>query len=117
MAGVYDWAPIFWACLHYIAASFPENSSPDVRKKFVKYMDLVAKFLPCSLCGQHLNQHLEQHPLYVHTATREGVERYFYDLHEEGEFFGCSSNRKVNDRRQIPKDQRLTFEEVQHAYR
>lgn len=106
MAPMTAWAPISWAYLHYVAASFPDSPSEQKRQNFVKFIEHVAEFLPCSLCGNHMQQYLRQNSVYEHTATREQLERYIYDLHEN-----------VNDQKGIPKENRPSFNEVSLAYR
>lgn len=92
-----------WFQLHNFACFFPEKPTDERRKSFVTLMESLAANLPCSICALHLLDYMKQHPLLPATETREKLERWMYDLHED-----------VNKRRGKPSS--CTFEDVKRAF-
>lgn len=99
------WGKFEWFTLHCEAAAFPENASEEKRNDFVSYITNKAKFLPCGICSYHMSKYLEENPIYPATESREKLQRYFYDFHNA-----------VNDRKNVPKEKRPSYEEVKAAF-
>lgn len=98
-----EWGPIFWFCLHSIAAAYSVAPTEEKRQSIAIYMEGLSRNLPCPVCAYHLSEYLKEHPIYPHTDSREHLERFMYDLHES-----------VNER--LGKAKLHTFEEVQEAF-
>lgn len=103
MSDFETWGPVIWWVLHCIAANYPKIPTEKDRQDMVVWIHKFSRFLPCPTCGTHLSEYLEKNDIYPSTASRELLERYFYDLHEE-----------VNGRNR--KAKKHTFEEVQKAF-
>jgi len=97
------WGPVFWWVLHCIAANYAKTPTENERQDMVTFMNKLANFLPCPTCRNHLKDYLSKHDIYPSTVSREQLERYIFELHED-----------VNTRNR--KAQKHTFEEVQKAF-
>ena len=65
-----------------MAAAYPPQPTPERRKSFEQFLTGFAENFPCSVCGVHLKQHLEQFPIADATENIETLQKYIYDLHE-----------------------------------
>jgi hypothetical protein len=104
MANLLDWGPVIWWLFALLAANYPDKPNEETRQSWMRWFLEWPARLPCSICGNHLQSYIEKLPIYPATASRELLERYIYDLHED-----------VNRRRGRPSMH--TFEEVQSKFR
>jgi hypothetical protein len=83
MPSMSEWGPPLWFSLHTIASTYPDVATEERRQGIVSMMDGLSKNMPCGICGAHLQDYLMRNPIYPHTATRDELEEFFYNLHED----------------------------------
>jgi hypothetical protein len=69
------------------------------------FVNELTYFLPCGMCGEHMRKYMIEHPLHPWTGSKEHVEQWFYDLHED-----------VNNRKGVPMENRPSLDKVFQVY-
>ncbi|CAJ1383236.1 unnamed protein product [Effrenium voratum] len=75
------WGPPMWKSLHCMAHGMPDTLAPEQQRSFEEMMNSLPKVLPCSSCGDHLRQHLQDDPVAPHLGTRDDLEHWLVRLH------------------------------------
>jgi hypothetical protein len=72
--------PPMWKVLYYIAFSYPDNPSYDIRKKFCDFYSSIKYILPCEKCRVHYMQHFKKNPVDKHLDNKESLLRWLVSL-------------------------------------
>lgn len=77
------WGPSFWNVLHSVTFLYPQQNPLPQHKTLVRnFFTLIPFILPCSLCGQHLLHHMQQHPLTDDILeSRDSLSRWLHEVH------------------------------------
>jgi hypothetical protein len=79
-----SWGPFFWHTIHIVALGYPAQEPSYGYKKAAKDFYESLKFLiPCPVCRDHYNTHLEKYPLTPHLDRRQDLFRWTILLHNE----------------------------------
>lgn len=73
------WGPPFWKTLHYIAHSYPDNPSEDIRGSMLSLLSSMAVLLPCPVCQSHCVEYFCLHPPAV--ESRQALIEYLWKFH------------------------------------
>lgn len=71
------WGPHAWHFLHSVA----ETYDPSKRKSFLDFVRSLPDLLPCSVCGDHLREHLASMDVEAAAGSRQDVSDFMWDLH------------------------------------
>ena len=63
MSGPQVWGPFGWKFIHYITYGYPNNPSELDKQKYLDFFNILQFVLPCSICSNHLQQHMKINPL------------------------------------------------------
>ncbi len=63
MSGPEVWGPYGWKFIHYITLGYPPKPTEDDKKLYYDFFTLLAKVLPCSICGHHFSENMKITPL------------------------------------------------------
>ena len=72
-----------WTFLHTMAAYYPEQPSVDQQKSARQLIESLAQLYPCSWCARHLREYLPQPEHAVKVGSRQELERWMCDMHNE----------------------------------
>jgi hypothetical protein len=50
------WGPPTWVCLHRLAAGYPDDPTPPVKKHCAAFLTALPWMLPCESCGFHIRE-------------------------------------------------------------
>lgn len=98
------WGNATWVLLHSIAGAYPIKPSDPVKNAVKELFNSLIYLFPCKICSFHLKEYLEKYPIDPYLESKNLLELYIYDLHNE-------VNKIKNVKNNIP-----TFEEVQKAF-
>lgn len=73
------WGSGTWILLHCMSFTCPDVLTLSYQKRYYRFMKLLAKLLPCSVCGDHLSMYLERYPF--RAETRNEFIHYVIHLH------------------------------------
>jgi hypothetical protein len=88
-----------------VTFGYPEVPTREDAEMFKRYFLSLNAVLPCDSCRKNYKKNLEELPIDKYLGSRRDLVKWGYLLHE-----------KVNDELNVPKDRRLTFEEVWNHY-
>jgi hypothetical protein len=57
------WGPYFWKTLHYIALSFPNEPSLEIKNNARALVNSLQFLLPCEFCRNHFSENIKIYPL------------------------------------------------------
>ena len=77
------WGPPTWQSLHFLAAGYPKNPTPPVKKSCDAFLRALPWMLPCESCGYHLRKFLRTYPGGAPKAAscREALQCFLVDAH------------------------------------
>ena len=77
------WGPIFWHTIHITAIGYPTNPTYGQKKAAKEFYESLAFLIPCPVCRQHYETHLQKNPLTPHLDRRDDLFRWTVNLHNE----------------------------------
>jgi len=78
-----SWGPFFWHTIHITALGYPEKPTHAHKKAAKEFFESLKLLIPCPICRDHYNTHLEKYPLTPHLDTRADLFRWTILLHNE----------------------------------
>lgn len=57
------WGSAMWHSMHWIAAGFTDNASPEMKQSYKQWIESLVHVLPCATCCAHFKQVLDEHPV------------------------------------------------------
>jgi len=76
-----EWGPSVWAAIHWIAAGYPAEPTPDDKAQVLGFFGALGKVLPCHECRQHFQQMLVDHPVQEAYHSGKSLRTYAVHLH------------------------------------
>jgi len=77
------WGPIFWHTIHITALGYPSNPNYGQKKAAKEFYESLAFLIPCPVCREHYETHLQKNPLTPHLDRRDDLFRWTVNLHNE----------------------------------
>ena len=77
------WGNRVWFFIHYIALHQPKKIPDNVGYAFKKMMESLSYLLPCSICREHLKNHLLSFPIDSYLDTNESLFEWTVILHNK----------------------------------
>jgi hypothetical protein len=77
------WGPFFWHTIHIVALGYPSSPSYNEKKSAKEFFESLRFLIPCPICKDHYNAHLEKFPLTPHLDSRKDLFRWTILLHNE----------------------------------
>ncbi len=79
------WGPHLWMFMHYAAANYPENPSPQHQQDMMDWLRTLPTVIPCGSCSHHFRQHIQrnQHRLPEICRNRENLFVFLVDTHNK----------------------------------
>ncbi|NDB86015.1 MAG: hypothetical protein EB127_25435 [Alphaproteobacteria bacterium] len=77
------WGPIFWHTIHITALGYPSNPTYGHKKAAKEFYESLVFLIPCPVCRQHYETHLQKNPLTPHLDRRDDLFRWTVNLHNE----------------------------------
>jgi hypothetical protein len=75
------WGPIFWHTIHITALGYSPNPTYGHKKAAKEFYESLAFLIPCPVCRQHYETHLQKNPLTPHLDRRDDLFRWTVNLH------------------------------------
>lgn len=77
------WGPFFWHTIHIVALGYSTNPSYNEKKSAKEFFESLRFLIPCPVCRDHYNAHLEKYPLTPHLDKRSDLFKWTILLHNE----------------------------------
>jgi hypothetical protein len=77
------WGPLFWHTMHITALGYPTNPAYNHKKAAKEFYESLAFLIPCPVCREHYETHLQKNPLTPHLDRRDDLFRWTVNLHNE----------------------------------
>lgn len=77
------WGPIFWHTIHVTALSYPSEPNYAQKRAAKEFYESLAQLIPCPVCREHYQTHLQKMPISPHLDRRDDLFRWTIDLHNE----------------------------------
>jgi hypothetical protein len=77
------WGPIFWHTIHIVALGYPQNPSYGQKKAAKEFYESLAFLIPCPVCREHYQKHLQKLPLGPHLDRRDDLFKWTVEVHNE----------------------------------
>ncbi len=77
------WGPFFWHTIHITALGYPKEPTYAHKKAAKEFFESLQFLIPCPICREHYQQHLEKYPLTPHLDRRSDLFRWTVLLHNE----------------------------------
>jgi hypothetical protein len=77
------WGPFFWHTMHITALGYPSEPTYAHKKAAKEFFESLQYLIPCPICREHYQQHLEKFPLTPHLDRRSDLFRWTVLLHNE----------------------------------
>jgi hypothetical protein len=82
MSGPNVWGPYGWKFIHYITLGYPSKPTEDDKKIYYDFFILLAKVLPCSICGHHFSENMKVTPLSSEVlSSRQKLVEWGIEMH------------------------------------
>jgi hypothetical protein len=78
-----SWGPFFWHTIHIVALGYSQEPSYGEKKAAKEFYESLRFLIPCPICRDHYNTHLEKYPLTPHLDRRTDLFRWTLLLHNE----------------------------------
>ena len=78
-----SWGPFFWHTMHIVALGYPLKPTYGHKKAAKEFFESLRILIPCPICKDHYNQHLEKYPLTPHLDRRTDLFRWTILLHNQ----------------------------------
>ena len=75
------WGPIFWHTIHITALGYPQSPSYAQKRAAKEFYEALAHLIPCPVCREHYQTHLQVAPIGPHLDRRDDLFRWTVDLH------------------------------------
>lgn len=75
------WGPIFWHTIHITALGYPQKPSYAQKRAAKEFYEALAQLIPCPVCREHYQQHLQIAPISPHLDRRDDLFRWTVELH------------------------------------
>lgn len=76
-----QWGGHFWQTMHVVTYAYPENPTPDDKKKIEDFFVAISHVLPCDICRTHFSKMLIDYPLSEVNSSRTSLTRWLIDRH------------------------------------
>lgn len=86
------WGPPSWKFLHCVTYGYPVEPTPEQKKDYKQYFELIAKILPCGACRDSYNKFIHEGDTKLNDTVmnnRNSLTKWFYKLHQK-------VNKKLN---------------------
>lgn len=77
------WGPFFWHTMHITALGYPTQPSYTQKRAAKEFYEALAQLIPCPVCREHYQTHLQKMPLSPHLDRRADLFRWTVELHNE----------------------------------
>jgi hypothetical protein len=77
------WGPLFWHTIHITAIGYPTNPSYSQKKAAKEFYEALVHLIPCPMCREHYQTHLQRYPLTPHLDKRDDLFKWTVQLHNE----------------------------------
>jgi len=77
------WGPFFWHTIHITALGYPQEPSHAHKKAAKEFYESLNILIPCPICREHYQEHLEKYPITPHLDKRLDLFRWTLLLHNE----------------------------------
>jgi hypothetical protein len=77
------WGPFFWHTIHIVALGYPAEPSHAHKKAAKDFYESLRFLIPCPICKEHYNVHLEKYPITPHLDRKADLFRWTTLLHNE----------------------------------
>ena len=77
------WGPLFWHTIHITALGYSANPTYGQKKAAKEFYESLVFLIPCPVCRQHYETHLQKNPLTPHLDRRDDLFRWTVNLHNE----------------------------------
>ena len=77
------WGPLFWHTIHIFALGYPQNPSYAHKRSAKEFYESLSFLIPCPVCREHYQTHLQKMPLTPHLDRREDLFKWTVELHNE----------------------------------
>jgi hypothetical protein len=77
------WGPFFWHTIHIVALGYPMKPSHAHKKAARDFFESMRLLIPCPICKDHYNTHIEKYPITPHLDNRTDLFRWTILLHNE----------------------------------
>ncbi len=82
MSGPNVWGPYGWKFIHYITLGYSPKPTEEQKKIYYDFFILLAKVLPCSICGNHFTENMKLTPLTSEVlSNRENLVKWGIEMH------------------------------------
>ena len=82
MSGPNVWGPYGWKFIHYITLGYPPKPTENDKKIYYDFFMLLAKVIPCSICGSHFTENMKITPLTSEVlSNRENLIKWGIEMH------------------------------------
>ena len=75
------WGPFFWHTIHIVALGYPKSPSYTEKRCAKEFYESLAYLLPCGVCRQHYNEHLQKNPITPFLDTRTDLLKWTIMIH------------------------------------
>ena len=76
------WGPHAWIFLHSVTFDYPDNPTPDIKKKYKGFFESLQGILPCEKCRNHYKNNLKKQPLTdTILKSRKNLIEWLIDIH------------------------------------
>lgn len=77
------WGPFFWHTIHIVALAYPAQPSYAHKRSAKEFYESLVHLIPCPICRDHYQQHLQKSPLTPHLDRRADLFKWTVALHNE----------------------------------
>jgi len=77
------WGPLFWHTIHITALGYPNSPTYAEKRAAKEFYESLALLIPCPVCREHYQTHLQKMPLTPHLDRRDDLFKWTVQLHNE----------------------------------
>ena len=74
---------MFWHTMHVTALSYPSDPNYAQKRAAKEFYESLAQLIPCPICREHYQTHLQKLPISPHLDRRDDLFRWTVELHNE----------------------------------
>jgi hypothetical protein len=75
------WGPNFWATIHIATLGYPTQPTEEDKVNARKFFESLRTMIPCSICREHYQKHLQESPLGDAVESRGQLIYWAWELH------------------------------------
>lgn len=75
------WGREGWHFIHFICLNYPDQPTPNDKKEYKQFFELLCKVMPCPPCGIHFEQNMENHP--IRLDSKKELFEWSIDMHNK----------------------------------